>query len=158
MSYDPESNRIEIAPAINKFIESRAGSPLTIFSGANNTGKSLILKNIAAAMGKDALLLGTNRFSMAGFLSGGTQDQYYDFDGHYRSLASISGVNNEVPLFIQLDETIKRLDDAERASLLHICGELLGSKISIKSTNPNNEFSHKYIDIDGQNLSAGSTG
>lgn len=59
---------------------------------------------------------------------------------------------------IQLEQTITGLKNRQRNVLFRFCQEFLGSTISLKSADPENEFSSYYIDIDGENLSQSSTG
>lgn len=60
--------------------------------------------------------------------------------------------------FLDLNRIITNLNDEKRNLLFEICGKLIGSKFSLKRFDEGNSLSMSYIDMDGQNLSVGSTG
>ena len=64
VSYDhlPRFN-VEFDPEIEALIASRKDCPSTVFSGPNNSGKSLILKQMLSALNHRACLLTCNRYS-----------------------------------------------------------------------------------------------
>jgi len=50
------------------------------------------------------------------------------------------------------------LSDNRRANLFALCGELIGNNFTLKKVDEQNDLSPRYIDMDGQNLSVGSSG
>ena len=55
--------RVEFVPDIEALIALRRDCPSTVFSGPNNSGKSLILKQLASKLDHRACLLTCNRYS-----------------------------------------------------------------------------------------------
>src|SRR5262249_14378458 len=53
---------IEFIPSLQLFAQARNESPLTVFAGPNNSGKSLTLRWLKSTLGKAAYFVGTNRF------------------------------------------------------------------------------------------------
>src|SRR5258705_13739083 len=61
-------------PPLNEFFAAREDKPLTVFAGANNTGKSLVLKWLKHQIGRTAYMIGTNRFYHVYHFSSGLRD------------------------------------------------------------------------------------
>lgn len=146
-------------PPINEFISSRLGSSYTAFCGGNNSGKSLVLKNMKLRLGRVAYMAGPQRFYHVYELS--TQrfnaSDYDSWDNTFSSQFANEDFNYEQN-YIDLGRIIGGLKDTKRKSLFDLCGELIGSKFSLKRHDESNELSPRYVDMDGQNLSVGSTG
>jgi hypothetical protein len=60
--------------------------------------------------------------------------------------------------FIDLGRVLGALKDTKRKQLFELCGSLIGSTFDLKRRDEDNELSPRYVDMDGQNLSVGSTG
>ena len=61
-------------PPLDSFSDERKERPLTVFSGANNSGKSLVLKWLKQKLGKGSYMIGTNRFYHVYHFSTGVRD------------------------------------------------------------------------------------
>ena len=151
--------KISITPTIPVFYESRASRPLTAISGANNTGKSLILKYLKQHLGKSAYLIGPNRFyHVYHFSSGVTNPNEIDeFENQFRQSFAQEQHNHENN-FLDLNRIITGLKNSRRKQLFELCGDLLSCKITMRKVDEDNDLSVQYIDMDGQNISLGSTG
>jgi predicted ATPase len=146
-------------PSLDTFAETREGRPLTVISGPNNSGKSLVLKWLKRRFGRDTYLIGTNRFYHVYHFSTGVRDprQLDNFENQFNQSFSQDEYNHEQN-FYDLNSVIGALGDKKRDALFKLCGELIGSTFQLKRLEDDNELSARYIDMDGQNLSVGSTG
>jgi len=146
-------------PPIPTFTASRAGRPLTSISGANNTGKSLVLKYIKQQLGRAAYLIGPNRFYHVYHFSSGMRhpNEIDQFENQFHQSFAQEEQNQEQNFF-DLNRIIIGLNNRGREQLFGLCGDLLGCKLSMKQLEDDNELSVRYIDMDGQNISVGSTG
>ncbi len=104
-------------------------------------------------------MVGTNRFSHVYHLSTGLQDsnQLDQWDEQFQNQYQRADYNHEQN-FINLDAVIRTLSDEKRNQLFELCGTLLGCKLELKRVDETRELSPRYVDMDGQNLSVGSTG
>lgn len=150
---------LEFVPSLQLFGQSRASSPYTVLAGPNNSGKSLTLRWLKAAMGRSAYFVGTNRFYHVYHLSTGLRDsnELDQFENTFHSHFNDESHNHEHNVF-DLGRILLGLKDSRRAQLFELCGSLIGSKFSLKKVEAENDLSPRYIDMDGQNLSVGSTG
>ncbi len=146
-------------PPLNEFFAAREDKPLTVFAGANNTGKSLVLKWLKHQIGRTAYMIGTNRFYHVYHFSSGLRDpnEIDQFENQFNNGFYQEQYNYEQN-FIDLNRIIIGLSNNRRGSLFQLCGDLIGSKFALKKVDEENDLSHHYIDMDGQNLSVGSTG
>ncbi len=146
-------------PPIPQFNAIRAGKPLTAIAGANNTGKSLVLKYLKQQLGRSAYLIGPNRFYHVYHFSSGLRDpnQLDQFENQFNQSFSQDQHNHEQNFF-DLNQIIIGLNNTRRSELFELCGSLLGCKLAMKRVAEDNDLSPSYIDMDGQNLAVGSTG
>lgn len=150
---------VEFTPSTNEFLASRNGQMATVLSGPNNCGKTLLLRQLYLLFGHDAYLMQCNRFSHVDILNTRHQDEhehrrYHDnFVQNYHTSRQ-NTENNEH----SLEQVITGLDDNQRDRLFELSTKLLGNKFSLKRSNPRNEFSPYYVDMDGENLRYGSSG
>jgi len=146
-------------PPLNEFFAAREDKPLTVFAGANNTGKSLVLKWLKHQIGRTVYMIGTNRFYHVYHFSSGLRDpnEIDQFENQFNNGFYQEQYNYEQN-FIDLNRIIIGLSNNRRGSLFQLCGDLIGSKFALKKVDEENDLSHHYIDMDGQNLSVGSTG
>ena len=146
-------------PPLEALLALRRQSPLTVLSGANNSGKSLVLKWLKSAAGETAYLVGTNRFYHIYHISTAIRDpnQIRNFENQFRQQFQQEEYNHEQN-FIDLQQILIGLSDKKRAALFEICGKLIGNRFSLQRVDPTNELSPRYVDVDGQNLSVNSTG
>jgi hypothetical protein len=110
-------------------------------------------------MGKTAYFVGTNRFYHVYHLSTGLRDsnELDQFESNFHSHFNDDSHNHEHNVF-DLGRILQGLKDARRDQLFEICGALIGSTFSLQKVEAGNDLSPRYIDMDGQNLSVGSTG
>lgn len=150
---------IEFIPSLQLFGQSRNQTPLTVLAGPNNSGKSLTLRWLKSTLGKTAYFVGANRFyHVYHFSSGIRQTNELDqlenaFNSHFND-ESHNYEQNE----FDLSRIIIGLSDNRRNDLFKLCGELIGNNFALKKVDEQNDLSPRYIDMDGQNLSVGSSG
>lgn len=150
---------LEFIPSLQLFSNSRTEQPLTVLAGGNNTGKSLTLKYLKKTLGKFAYFVGTNRFYHVYHFSTGIREPHEleNFESTFNSNFEQEQYNYEQNVF-DLSKIIIGLTDVRRAALFALCGELIGNRFTMKKVDEENDLSPRYIDMDGQNLSVGSTG
>lgn len=154
-----DTNEITFSPDIDTFLTMRGDAIYNAFSGGNNSGKSLVLKQIKLRFGKEAYLVGPQRFyHITELASQRFPDTDYDnWDSQFRSNASNKEYNFEQN-FIDLGRILGNMKDLERIQLFELCGKLIGNKFTLKKRDEENELSLRYVDMDGQPLAVGSTG
>jgi len=118
-----------------------------------------VLKYLKSTMGKTAYMIGTNRFYHVYHFSTALRDpnELDQFEHQFNSNFRNEQYNYEQN-YIDLNKIIVGLSDKQRTDLFTLCGRLLGSSISMRKVDADNDLSMRYIDIDGQNLSVASTG
>lgn len=150
---------VEFLPEIEAFISTRAASTSTILSGPNNSGKSLLLKNLFEHLGHKSCLLSCNRFSSIDVINSRATDPderkrlFENFSQHQASGHYHEDINSR-----QLDQLIAGLNDDKQEKLFDIAGQLLGARVSLQKTEKNNRMSPWYVDVDGQSLKYSSSG
>jgi predicted ATP-dependent endonuclease of OLD family len=146
-------------PPLAQFAATRADKALTVFAGANNSGKSLVLKWLKQTLGRIAYMVGTNRFYHVYHFSTGIRDpnQVDQFENQFNSNFHQEEFNYEQNVF-DLNSIIVGLGNHRRAALFDLCTQLLGNRFELKKVDEDNDLSNRYIDMDGQNLAVGSTG
>ncbi|MDP1902229.1 MAG: AAA family ATPase [Rubrivivax sp.] len=150
---------VEFRPEIEALISSRQDKAVTVLSGSNNSGKSLVLKHLFASLGPKSCLLTCNRLSSIDVINSQTSNpderrQLYDSFIHQHE----AGHHHEDLNARQLDQLIRGLNDEKQDKLFEIAGQLLGSSVSLQKTDKNNRTSPWYVDIDGQSLKYSSSG
>jgi predicted ATP-dependent endonuclease of OLD family len=155
----PLRGGLTFTPTLEEFAAERVDSSVTVLSGSNNSGKSLVLKWLKQTMGKTAYMIGTNRFYHVYHFSTGIRNpnELDQFESQFSSNLWSEEYNYEQN-YIDLNRIIVGLSDHQRVSLFELCGRLIGASFSLERVQPDNELSMRYIDVDGQNLSVASTG
>ncbi len=155
----PLRGGLTFTPTLEDFAKERAGSSVTVLSGGNNSGKSLVLKWLKQAMGKTAYMVGTNRFYHVYHFSTALRDpnELDQFENQFQSNFWSEQHNYEQNI-IDLNRIIVGLSDHQRNRLFELCSNLIGSSFTLQRVQSDNELSVRYIDVDGQNLSVASTG
>jgi len=155
----PLRGGLTFAPTLEEFAKERAGSPVTVLSGGNNSGKSLVLRWLKHTMGKTAYMVGTNRFYHVYHFSTALRDpnELDQFENQFQSNFWSEQYNYEQN-YIDLNHIIVGLSDCQRLSLFELCGKLIDSSFALQRVQDDNELSVRYIDVAGQNLSVSSTG
>lgn len=149
----------EFSPTVEEFCAARTGKPVTVLSGPNNCGKTLLLKQVWSLVGQDGYLLGCNRFYHIDVLNSRKNDliefhRLFENFSRTNDTAQQNTENNE----LQLEQIITSLNNSQRGKLFCLCENLLGNNFSLQRTQVDNDFSPFYIDMDGENLRYGSTG
>lgn len=152
---------VEFEPEIEALIASRNDCPSTVLSGPNNSGKSLILKQMLSVLDHRACLLTCNRYSPIDVINTQPAHGRDERKQHYDMIVSQleSGQYHEDQNPRQLEQLIRGLTDVQQDRLLALAGELLGSKIQMLRTDSTRErMSPWYVDIDGKSLKYSSSG
>ena len=152
-------HELEFVPSLQLFGQARAQAAYTVLAGPNNSGKSLTLRYLKSTLGRSAYFVGTNRFYHVYHLSTGLRqtNELDQFESTFQSHFNDDSHNHEQNVF-DLGRILQGLADGRRDKLFDLCGALIGSKFSLKKVESDNDLSPRYIDMDGQNLSVGSTG
>lgn len=149
----------DIRPPLGEFNYERGSAPVTVLSGGNNTGKSLVLKWLKASIGPSAYMVGANRFYHVYQLATSMRDpnELGQLEQQFSTNFSQPQYNHEQN-FLDLNRIIVGLSDNQRDRLFEICAELLDTTFTLAKFDPDNELSFRYIEMGGRNLSVGSTG
>ena len=147
------------APTLVELATARTDKPLTVFAGANNSGKSLVLKWLKQTLGRVAYMVGTNRFYHVYHFTTAVRDpnQVDNLESQFNSNFYQEQYNYEQN-YLDLNSIIVGLSNQRRNALFDLCSQLLGNHFELKKVDEDNDLSNRYIDMDGQNLSVGSTG
>lgn len=140
-------------------IKSIRESEYAVLVGRNNCGKSFLLKTLTQRWGKNASYLGPARYQNFHVLGHYTPNRNKK-DDKWRSF--VNQWNQKQQNFdnspINLQQAIAELNDTRRKTLSEIIELLLGSKLEIKYTVPDNDMSQKFISVGGHNISYTSSG
>ena len=150
---------VDFVPTVEELHTARADKAITIFSGPNNGGKTLLLKQLFYLVGHDGYLIACNRFSHVDALN--TRQRHEHEHRHYYDnfmLNFYTSRQNTEDNDLKLVQIITGLKDTQREKLFSAAKELLGNEFSLKRIDPENTFSPFYVDMDGENLRYGSSG
>lgn len=131
----------------------------SVICGRNNCGKSFLLKTLNQTIGEKAAYLGPARyqnFNTLGFYSPNRNkrsEQHRSFMQQWQN--NKQNIDNS-PLNLQ--QSIADFNDDTRGIFFEIMENLLGSKMEMQYTVPENTMSQKYISVDGHNISYTSSG
>ena len=116
---------------------SRDDSRVSVLSGTNNCGKTLILKHLFTRFGETCYLCGTNR--------------YYAIE-HFP-------VYSEQPKYVMpFQDVFIRMTDAERQEVYRICSNCLGEDVDLDFVEPGNSMSNSFLKIGPTPLAKCSSG
>lgn len=144
-------------PSISELVPSGVHGTINVFTGRNNSGKSAYLKQAIDQAGK--LYIGINRFYSFHHLGFYNKD-----DNEVANLFNNMQGNKYQPFnnfegsFFNPSSAIVRLNNDRRAVLFDTFGRLFGQKVEVRPEDPENEFSPKFISINGDSLSVTSSG
>jgi predicted ATP-dependent endonuclease of OLD family len=134
-------------------------SEYAVLVGRNNCGKSFLLKTLTQRWGENASYLGPARYQNFHVLGHYTPNRnkkhqkYQQFLNQWRQQQQ--NIDNSP---INLQQAIAELTDKKREKLSEIVELLLGSRLEIKYTVPDNDMSQKFISVGGHNISYTSSG
>jgi len=145
----------EAEQALNNIRESE----YAVLVGRNNCGKSFLLKTLTERWGENASYLGPARyqnFNVLGFYTPNRNKKYDKWRQFMQQWEQQHQNIDNSP--INLQQAIAELSDKKRELLIEIVDLLLGTKLEIKYTVPNNDMSQKFISAGGHNISFTSSG
>lgn len=150
-------NELAFSPSINEIIARQGSSGITILTGSNNSGKSAYLKK--TILDRTKLYIGVNRFYSFHHLSPYAESSR-DLDSWFSNQRSNFEqlYQNFEGSYFNAQNAITRLSNERRKVLFDTFEELFGVRAAVESEDPNNDFSHKYVSIDGESLSITSSG
>lgn len=133
------------------------GQKVTVLTGYNNSGKSAYLKKMAEH--DKVLYLGPNRFYSFHFMSlfNHDENEMNNFRNNMNN-ARNSQYSNFESSFYDTNRALTRLTNQRRQKLFEVFEDIFGVTISVKPEFEDNEFSNRYVDIDGDSLSVTSSG
>jgi len=150
---------IKFIPQVDELHAAREGKPITVFSGPNNGGKTLLLKHLFSIVGHGGYLVGCNHFSQVDILNSRQRDKHEHrrfFENFmYGFQASQQNADDNE---LKLDQVLTGLKDSQRKRLFDTASALIGNRFSMERTDLENEFSPFYVSMDGENLRYGSSG
>jgi predicted ATPase len=150
---------LNFSPTLEEFASLRSNRSITVLSGSNNSGKSLVLKSLKRAIGRSAYLMGANRFYHVYHFGSGIRDpnQLENFERQFEQNFDQEQYNHEQNHY-DLNSVIQGFTTKQLKTLFELCGQLIGSTFVMKKIDEDRPLSSHYIDMDGQNLSVASTG
>jgi len=134
-------------------------SEYAVLVGRNNCGKSFLLKTLTQRWGENASYLGPARYQNFHVLGHYTpnrnkkSEKYRNFINQWSQQSQ--NLDNSP---INLQQAIAELTDKKRDTLSEIIELLLGFRLEIKYTVPDNNMSQKFISVGGHNISFTSSG
>ena len=148
---------LAFTPDINELVPSSAGGAVVVLTGANNSGKSAYLKKMVTDPTR--LYIGVNRFYSIHYLPS-YQENDNERSQWFQNMSMNSNQEHQnfENSYYNAATGITGLTDAKRAVLMSTFQELFGLKIEVRPENPDNEFSNRYINVDGDSLSVTSSG
>jgi hypothetical protein len=132
---------VQFVPTVEEFHAQRAARPVTVLSGPNNCGKTLLLKQCGckSAMGVSHWLqplLHVDVLNSRQISKNDYRRFYDDFRRQYET--SHQNIENN-PLGLEI--IITSLKDTQRTKMFRLCEDLLGNHFSLKRIDADNEFS-----------------
>jgi hypothetical protein len=117
----------KIQQSASELTNSRTAKHYTTLSGANNCGKSYVLKNVKLTLGVDSYMVGTNRFYHLPELATQRKDpnEYHSWNSQFVSQANNPQYNYEQN-YMDLSKILGNMNDASRDRLFELCGSLIG--------------------------------
>ena len=150
-------DELAFSPSVGELLTSQEGKHVTVLTGLNNTGKSAYLKKMS--LDRTKLYIGVNRFYSFHHMSLYSHNER-ELDDWYANMSSTvrSQYNNFEGSFFNTNTALSRLNDFRREQLFRVFKNLFGQPISVEAEFPDNQFSNKYINVDGESLSVTSSG
>lgn len=132
---------------------------ISILSGSNNCGKTVLLKLLYERLGEEAYLCGTNRFHETEYLPVYSEDprRLTNLRQNLQNELNEGRLNRDTSLMPFHDIFIQLTDD-ERQHVFDICSDLLGETVELGFVSPGNSMSQSYLSLGGTMLSKCSSG
>lgn len=145
------------SPRIDEMVSPDARGKVSVLTGTNNSGKSAYLKQAVDQPGK--LYIGVNRFYSFHHLQlhSDNRNEVNDFYNNLRN-TNRQPFQNYEGSFFNAASALVRLTNDRRQVLFETFTELFGLPIEVRAETPNNDFSNKYVSVDGDSLSVTSSG
>lgn len=148
---------LQFNPTLDELLEIQRDRKVTVLTGYNNSGKSAYLKKMAEK--ERVLYLGPNRFYSFHFMSLFNNDDNELNNFRNNMINQIhSQYSNFESSFYDTNRALTRLTNERRQKLFEVFEDLFGVRISVKAEFEDNDFSNRYVDIDGDSLSVTSSG
>jgi predicted ATPase len=150
-------HELTFEPDIPELLRLQESRKVTVLTGYNNSGKSAYLKKMAE--NDRVLYLGPNRFYSFHFMNLYSYDEneLHNFRNNMINQRS-SQFSNFESSFYDTNRALSRLNNDQRRKLFDVFEELFGVPVSVKPEFENNDFSNRYVDINGDSLSVTSSG
>ena len=137
----------------------RDDSRVSVLSGTNNCGKTLILKQLFDRFGEEAYLCGTNRYySIEHFPIFREEVKFIQNTWQNTRVQIGDPRHNYDPVVMQFQDVFIRMTDDEREDVYRICGECLGETVELTFANPGNSMSNSFLTIGKTPLAKCSSG
>lgn len=156
--YNQKPNTV-LSQSAQRLLSNVKDSSYAVLCGRNNCGKSYFLKLITQHIGETASYLGPARyqnFNMLTPYSPQSNKRTQKFQEWLRQWKNQSQNIDNSPLNLQ--QAIAELSDLKRQQLAEIVNDLLGAKMEIKHSIPDNSMSQQYVSVNGHNISYTSSG
>jgi len=138
---------------------SRDDSRVSVLSGMNNCGKTLILKELFNRFGEKSYYCGTQRYySLEHFPAYSEQPKYYRQTWQNLRDQINNDRHNNDPNAMTFQDVFIRMTDDERDGIYQICSDFLGEKVALEFVEPGNSMSNSYLTIGSTPLAKCSSG
>ncbi len=149
---------LQFTPSMAELVSHSAAGQLMILTGGNNSGKSAYLKQ--AINDQSKLYIGVNRFYHFHHMTFYTDNkrEVSDWFNNTRHTVQTQEFHNFEQSFFNCSTAIARLSNERREKLFATFRRLFGVEIGVMAEDAANEFSNRYIAVDGDSLSVTSSG
>lgn len=137
----------------------RSDSRVSVLSGTNNSGKSLLLKLLFEHYGEDSYLCGTNRYYDIQHFPVYNEDPNFIPNTWKGIKAQINAPNyNHEPVTMTFSDVFIRLTDDERENVYKFCSDYLDETVKLDFVSPNNSMSNSFLTIGDTPIAQSSSG
>lgn len=137
----------------------RNDSRVSVLSGTNNSGKSLLLKLLFEHFGETAYLCGTNRYYDIQHFPTYSEDPNFVRQSWKGVNAAINAkAYNHEPVTMSFSDVFIRLTDDERENVYKFCSDYLGEKVCLAFVSPENAMSTSFLKIGETPIAKSSSG